>query len=473
MKKLPGFCAAALLAASGMAYAGGAAKPWDERVIREHVDEAKLQGRLDSQALEALRKRGEELFTGRFTEADGAGRPLATQAIIPTHRKHAPETLFDRTHGDEANACSGCHNQPAAGGADDFVANVFVSEGFESAEFDSTDPQFSNERGTNHMFGAGLIELLAREMTTDLQAIRTKAIEEAHRTGKPVVAPLAAKGVDFGKITAMPDGVVDLSEVDGVDADLVVRPFSQKGVMTSIRQFTINALNQHHGMEADERFGPRWTGSRDFDGDGVDDEISEGDVSALVAFQATLPPPIRKEPDDPAWKAAATRGQGVFTSLGCAECHRPSLPLTSLAFADPGPDDMAGTLRTPDVRQPAIYDLALLDWAKRLPRNAKGEVLVPLFGDLKRHKIADQQVATLGNELLAQRFVERDVFMTGELWGVASTAPYGHRNDLASLDAVIRAHGGEGRKARDAYAAAPDADRDALIAFLRTLVIEP
>jgi cytochrome c peroxidase len=469
------FClsAAAMLVASGLAYAGGAAKPWDERVIRQHIDEATLQGHLDKTMLETLRTKGEALFTGRFTEADGAGRPLATQAIIPTHRKHAPETLFDRTHGDEANACSGCHNQPAPGGAGDFVANVFVSEGFESSEFDSTDPQFSNERGTNHMFGAGMIELLAREMTVDLQAIRTKAVEDAHRTGKPVTAPLKAKGVDFGKVTATPDGMVDLSAVDGVDADLVVRPFSQKGVMTSIRQFTINALNQHHGMEADERFGPRWTGSRDFDGDGADDEISEGDVSALVAFQAMLPPPTRKQPDDPAWKAAAARGSIVFTSLGCAECHRPSLPLRSLAFADPGPDDMAGTLRTADVRQPATYDLSLLDWAKKLPRNDKGEVLVPLFGDLKRHKIADQQVAFLGNELLAQRFVERDVFMTGELWGVASTAPYGHRNDLPSLDAVIRAHGGEGRKARDAYAALPDADRDALIAFLRTLVIEP
>jgi hypothetical protein len=473
MKRLLRLCVGALFAASGVAHAGGTAKPWDEHVIKEHVDETKLQGGLNKDALDALRQHGEELFTGRFTGADGVGRPLATQAIIPTRRKHPPQVLFNRTHGDDANACSGCHNQPATGGAGDIVTNVFVSEGFESAEFDSTDPQFSNERGTNHLFGAGLVELLSREMTAELKAIRAKAIAEAHRTSRPVVAELTTKGVDFGKVTAMPDGVVDLSAVDGVDADLVVRPFSQKGVMTSIRQFTINALNQHHGMEADERFGPRWTGSRDFDGDGVGDEISDGDVSALVAFQAMLAPPVQKQPDDPNWKAAATRGQVVFTSLGCAECHRPSLPLGSLAFADPGPDDMAGTLRTSDVRQPAIYDLALLDWAKQLPRNEKGEVLVPLFGDLKRHKIADQEVATLGNELLAQRFVERDVFMTGELWGVASTAPYGHRNDLPSLDAVIRAHGGEGRKARDAYAALPDPDREALIAFLRTLVIEP
>ena len=38
---------------------------------------------------------------------------------------------------------------------------------------------------------------------------------------------------------------------------------------------------------------------------------------------------------------------------------------------------------------------------------------------------------------------------------------------------AIRAHGGEGRKSRDAYVHAGDDDRSALIAFLKTLVIEP
>ena len=73
---------------------------------------------------------------------------------------------------------------------------------------------------------------------------------------------------------------------------------------------------------------------------------------------------------------------------------------------------------------------------------------MPLFGDLKRHHISDSEISQLGNELLAQRFVERDVFITAELWGVGSTAPYGHRNDITTLDEVIRAHGGEGRDAR-------------------------
>ncbi len=168
---------------------------------------------------------------------------------------------------------------------------MFVSEGFESAQFDSIDPSFSSERHTTSLMGSGLVELLAREMTADLQAIRAAAIAEACATAKDAHADLVTKGVRFGSIVAHPDGIVDLDAIDGVDSDLIVRPFSRKGVFTSLRQFTINALNIHHGMEAVERFGVRWTGSHDFAESGVPDSITAGDVSALVAFQATLPPP--------------------------------------------------------------------------------------------------------------------------------------------------------------------------------------
>ena len=109
--------------------------------------------------------------------------------------------------------------------------------------------------------GAGLVELLAREMTADLQGERADAVKQARASGQDVRADLVSKGVRFGFITAHPDGIVDLDSVDGVDADLIVRPFSRKGVFTSLRQFTINALNVHHGMEASERFGVRWTGA--------------------------------------------------------------------------------------------------------------------------------------------------------------------------------------------------------------------
>ncbi|RFC63765.1 hypothetical protein DYI37_10510 [Fulvimarina endophytica] len=446
---------------------------WSEHAVKHRIDQDRLAGTLDADALQTLIAAGRDLFEARFTTLDGAGRPHSTQAIIPTRHRRPAEHGFQRLAGPDANACSSCHNEPATGGAGGFVGNVFVSEGFESADFDTIDPQFSNERGTNHLFGSGLVELLAREMTADLKAQRTEALKAARASGEPVAAPLASKGVSFGSITALPDGSVDFSELDGIDPDLVLRPFSQKGVMTSLRQFTVNTLNSHHGMQASERFGARWTGTGDFDGDGMADEIGPGEVSAMVAFQASLPAPLETAPEDPEWRKAAKAGRAVFADLGCATCHKPSLPLDSLAFADPGPVDTAGTLRTQDVAEPAIYDLGLLEWAKALPRDEKGRVLVPLFGDLKRHRIADQASPRFGNETLAQRFVERDVFMTAELWGLADTAPYGHRGDVTTLDEAILAHGGDAKASATAYRKLPEEERSALVAWLKTLKVEP
>ena len=132
----------------------------DERVLPRHLDFAEaVAGRIPLDQVIAL---GRTLFEARFTVEDGAGRPGATQAIVPTRRVPGNRPAFFRTAGPDASACVGCHNQPGTGGAGDFVANVFVSEGFADAEFDSLDPQFSNERGSPAMNGDGLVELLAR-----------------------------------------------------------------------------------------------------------------------------------------------------------------------------------------------------------------------------------------------------------------------------------------------------------------------
>ncbi|HTR12143.1 MAG TPA: di-heme oxidoredictase family protein [Roseiarcus sp.] len=460
-----GALAAAL--AAGAAFAAS----WDERVFSSHLDFESIAAQGPS-ALPALIERGRQLFKAKFTTVDGAGRPKATQAIIPTKRKSGVNPPFSRTSGPDANSCFGCHNDPVVGGSGDDVSNAFVSEGFESAQFDSTDPSFSSERHTIAIMGAGLVELLAREMTADLQAIRTDAVKRARATGEDCRADLVSKGVRFGWIVAHADGEVDLDSVDGVDADLIVRPFSRKGVFTSLRQFTINALNAHHGMEAVERFGVRWTGSHDFAESGAPDAVTAGDVSALVAFQATLPPPTVKTdlPDD--WRVAAKQGAERFRSLGCASCHIEALPLKSLVFTDPAPYDMAGTLRENETKAAIRIDLGALPFGKSLKKNDKGEWLIPLYSDLKRHLIVDENVNALGNELQAQRFVERDVFLTPRLWGVGSTAPYGHNGAFRMLDEVIAAHGGEARFARDAYLALTPGERDSVVAFLRSLVIE-
>jgi hypothetical protein len=444
---------------------------WDERVIQNHVRFSDFQGHLNSEQLKALRDAGEVLFTGKFTKKDGFGRPKATQAIIPTKRRQPVRTTFQRLAGPDANACTSCHNDPVIGGAGHGTANVFVSEGFTNADFDSTDPQFSNERNTNHLMGAGLVELLARELTADLIHLRQAGLRQARTSNKPVIVELTTKGISFGRLTTNPDGTVDLTEIEGIDSDLHVRPFSHKGVFGSIRQFTINAMNHHHGMQARERFGVRWTGETDFDEDKVEGELSQGDISALVAWQAALAPPTELEPDNEQWAQMKSRGKEQFVQIGCAQCHRPALPLRSTLFSDPGPFDAAGTLRATEVSNKIEYDLADLPWIKALPRDDNGHLMVPLFSDLKRHKISDNQVQVFGNELLSQRFVGRDQFQTTELWGVASTAPYGHRGNLTTLDEAIRGHAGDAATARNNYRNLPQSEQQAIIAFLKSLVI--
>ena len=124
------------------------------------------------------------------------------------------------------------------------------------------------------------------------------------------------------------------------------------------------------------------------------------------------------------------------------------------------------------MKTPIRIDLSTLPFAKTLKRNDKGEWLIPLYSDLKRHLVVDENVNALGNELQAQRFVERDVFLTPRLWGVGSTAPYGHNGAFRMLEEIIAAHGGDARFSRDAYLALDRQARDSVVAFLRSLVTE-
>src|SRR6516164_5469007 len=108
-------------AASGLSMVSAASgASWDERVFPagSHLDfdAIAVAGPAD---LPALIERGRELFKAKFTTVDGAGRPKATQAIIPTKRKSGVNPPFARTSGPDSNSCFGCHNDPIEGGSGD------------------------------------------------------------------------------------------------------------------------------------------------------------------------------------------------------------------------------------------------------------------------------------------------------------------------------------------------------------------
>ena len=127
-------------------------------------------------------------------------------------------------------------------------------------------------------------------MTAALQRLKARALGNP---GKKI--RLRAKGVDFGTIRADSSGVIDTRDVVGVDEDLIIRPFGRKGEFSSVRGFDLGALMFHIGMQPVEVVGE----GIDADGDGVVNEVSIGDVSALEIFVTTQESP-RQLPMGPA-----------------------------------------------------------------------------------------------------------------------------------------------------------------------------
>src|SRR5499426_194019 len=295
--------------------------------LEEHVNQNDIEsGKIK---FDDLLEIGEEIFAARWTSLDGQGRPAATGAGAPTKRNPLNNVPFIRTSAPDATSRADCHHQPTVGGAGGFVANVFVLAQVLDPVTDSVSAEFSDERNTLGMNGSGAIEMLAREMTTDLLAIRDAAKAEARTANRDASKQLDTKGVNFGRITAHPDGTFDNSKIEGVDADLIIKPFHQKGVVNSVRVFTVNAFNHHHGMEAVERFGIGQKDSggntimtNDFDEDGVPDELTVGDITAATIFQVGMNIPGRVIPSDPARRAAAARGESLFSEIGCTDCHK-------------------------------------------------------------------------------------------------------------------------------------------------------
>src|SRR5881397_3737259 len=150
----------------------------DVGAIPFHMDQADIEA--DRVTFDQLIEHGDLLFRAIFNKHDGGGRPGSTGTGAARVFGSAPAMI--RTSGPDSNSCAGCHNQPRVGGAGDFVANVFVLAQTLDPVTESVSSQFSNERNTLGMFGAGPVEMLAREMTEDLLAIRAGSLSKAAST---------------------------------------------------------------------------------------------------------------------------------------------------------------------------------------------------------------------------------------------------------------------------------------------------
>lgn len=414
-------------------------------------------------------RRGRQLFQRKFTIEQGNG-PRTGDGVGNIE-------LDASVAAGLADSCASCHGRPrgAAGAGGD----VF------------TRP---DSRDAPHLFGLGLVEMLGDEITRDLRAIREDAIAQAKSQGQPVTLPLTSKGINFGSIIGLPDGGADASQVDGVNPDLRIRPFFHHGGTISIREFIVGAMNAEMGLEAPDPdllaasggadvvtpSGMLLSGSvdaieappvsnpkKDCDGDGVVNEIPTAIVDHLEFYLLNY---FKAGTYDKS--AASRRGLEIFKSIGCTDCHVQNLLIehdrrvadveTEFDKSEPGFNRLFATASPLFETKDDGSGLPLI----KAPRGASFLVR-NIFADFKRHD-------------LGSGFHERNFdgsvtteFMTEPLWGVATTAPYGHDGRSVNLTEVIMRHGGEAQAARDAFDKLSAARKSQMLAFLNTLVLFP
>jgi hypothetical protein len=471
----------------------------------EHMDQSELKDLVaagqDHQAFEEAFEHGDELFETQFNALDGVGANVGQGqrfTRIPRADLNGPGEWANhvpaRATGPNATACNSCHNQPSDDGAGGAFANVH------------RDPQHSGvlskmiQRNTPSMFGLGGLQKLAEEITDKLLQIKDQAKSQACSQGSST-KDLIAKGITYGKIKATrtqsnPCQVsFDTSQVKGVSADLIVRPFQWKGNFAFIREFNRDAAHNELGMDAVEIAGDNVDG----DSDGVGNEMTVGDQTALAVYLASQPRPTSKielaalgliDPLPATELQSIANGAVKFVTVGCANCHVPVMKIDNPVFTEPSQSVKYRDTTFPagqDPKQRGV-DPALAvkaDLTKDQPDNVikdgngnvifrlgsfrkdnNGKALVELFGDLKRHDMGSGLA-----EGIDEAGTGASNFMTENLWGMGSTAPYMHDGRATTVTEAILEHGGEAATSKNNFVALSTQSKKDLCEFLESLVL--
>jgi len=209
--------------------------------------------------------------------------------------------------------------------------------------------------------------------------------------------------------------------------------FGRKASSINLLQQTVTAFHQDMGLTTDiftrDLFAAE-TGNFAED-DVPDPEITSDVVNALVFYLKTLRQPLRRDADDPEVQA----GEQIFAEIGCDGCHLP-------------------TLRT-------------------------GESEIAALSRVTFHPYTDLLLHDMGPELddgYTEGRAATYEWRTTPLWGLGLSAAFQggqaffmHDGRARSLEEAILWHGGEAQAAREAYSSMAESERDALIAFVKSL----
>src|SRR5262245_11868651 len=307
---------------------------------------------------------GDELFGTVFNALDGVGINVGDGKRF----SHVPradmngnmqwnKNIPPRVTGPNGQACEECHSVPIGDGAGFNNSNVI------------RDPLHAGtahrfiERNTPPVLALAGLQRLAEEINMELLNDEAAAKGDACALRRTVTRNLDAKGIHYGTVTAVyqanaPRCPMSVSRMlSGIDSDLRPKPFQWKGVEPTIRSFNRGAAHNELGMQPVELTGDNVDG----DGDGVRNEFTVADMTALAVYLAAQPRPVTLIELDllrqtlngmgtpgrnkafalglptltAAQKNAIANGSNKFVQAQCATCHKPTLLVDLPIFREP------------------------------------------------------------------------------------------------------------------------------------------
>lgn len=354
-----------------------------------------------------------------------------------------------------ANSCVDCHNQGGAGGGGPIAKNVtvyglvgdahglpisgVVHQKAVKPEFQETldllrpslphQPSIPlaelvdktrskprdvviTQRNTPPLFGDGLIDIVPDD--TLIGHMRQ------HMTAARLVGLNRAKDPKVrGRIARLSDGRLGR--------------FGWKLEFASLQEFVKAACANELGLSNPDRPQATPLGKLAYKAPGTD--LTDEQCVLMTDFVRGLPAPTQVLPTDTAELDRVNRGESVYNEVGCADCHTRDLGPVAGLYSDMLLHDMGVELESSTGYYGSIIPQPTV-------RNDKFEMTEqPTPGEWR----------------------------TAPLWGVADSAPYLHDGRAVTLSEAIEQHGGEGLGAATRFKALSTADRDALLAFLKTL----
>jgi CxxC motif-containing protein (DUF1111 family) len=367
------------------------------------------------------------------------GEPLS--GLIPEER-----ALFDRGKAQFATvftpetglgpvfngaACAECHEDPAVGGRGDEV-EVHVSAFLPATGF--CDPLV--DKG-GIVIQQKVTPALRAALGIDKEPQPIEATAIAHRTAPDLLG--------FGLLDAIPDSVIlayadpDDRNQDGISGrpnrffDGRLGRFGRKALVPTLNEFNAGAYVFEQGITSPAIPTEETVGGQQIP-EGVDPvaepEITQEALDLTNGFVRFLAPPAPQK-----LSSTGKQGQKLFSKIGCAGCHLPTISTGEHAVK---------ALRFKKVA--AYTDLLLHDMG-------------PELADVCLGLATPSEFRT--EPLMGLRF---SVEAGGE-----SEPSFLHDGRARSIEEAIRLHGGEGAASRDKFAALSEAERAALLNFLESL----